>query len=187
MKKNYKGEPYPNDIKDLIEKCEKHVDYINQNFKSLCYNRDLYRKSNNQNARVPDFLEILNVNCNTKLKGTEKSLNEVKGLYVFGEVKGDVVVPVYVGISGTIFRRLYQHNHGNKHNETTLSYLMAKFEYGYNGSRKELPLKMLKEQQKKIRNYKVLVISEHNDFDLYFMEVYLAGCLRTKWNSFKTH
>ena len=38
-----------------------------------------------------------------------------------------------------------------------------------------------------IRNYKVVLVHIENDYDLYFLEVALAGIFKTKWNSFKTH
>lgn len=45
----------------------------------------------------------------------------------------------------------------------------------------------LEQEQLEIKNFRVIIIPEENDYDLYFMEVYLAGKLKTKWNSFRTH
>ena len=73
------------------------------------------------------------------------------------------------------------------HNETSYSYLKANHFTNYKGNRKELPSADLYLQQEKIKNYRLIVIPEPNDYDLYFMEVYIAGKLKTKWNSFKTH
>ena len=41
--------------------------------------------------------------------------------------------------------------------------------------------------QEIIQNYKVVLVEVQNDYDLYFLEVSLAGIFNTKWNSFKTH
>jgi hypothetical protein len=41
--------------------------------------------------------------------------------------------------------------------------------------------------KKLIQNFKVALFEVQNDYDLYFLEVALAGKFRTKWNSFKTH
>lgn len=46
--------------------------------------------------------------------GKSKSLNEFKGLYVFGEEVNGEVSPIYVGICRTIYRRLRQHGYGKK-------------------------------------------------------------------------
>jgi hypothetical protein len=43
------------------------------------------------------------------------------------------------------------------------------------------------EQQEIIRKYKVAILPIENDYDMYFIEVYLAGVWKTEWNSFKTH
>jgi hypothetical protein len=38
-----------------------------------------------------------------------------------------------------------------------------------------------------VRNLHVALIPVQEDYDLYFLEVALAGILKTKWNSFRTH
>ena len=148
--------------------------------------KDLYQPDKGHKQK--DFIQKLQVACNNKLKKTSKKEDEAKGLYVFGELNQDgIVEPIYVGISRTVFRRLYQHTWGKKHNETSFSYLKAKHFSQHTGKRIELAKELLKEQQEKIKNYRLIVIPEINDYDLYFMEVYIAGKLKTKWNSFKTH
>lgn len=98
---------------------------------------------------------------NNKLNPKNKDNNELTGLYVFGELneKG-TIDPIYVGISRTVFRRLYQHTWGKKHNETSFSYLKAKQQTSHKGSRIELPLADLYFQQEKIKNYRLVVIAE---------------------------
>lgn len=109
-------------------------------------------------------------------------------MYIFGEINNrGFFEPIYIGISRTVFRRLYQHTWGKKHNEATLAYLMAKSRLLHLESRNSLLLSELEIEQEKIKTFKVVIVPEENDYNLYFMEVYLAGKLKTKWNSFRTH
>ncbi len=185
---NYNLEPFPADITLLIQKCETIILKIQERFSSpeCLIVKDLYHSDKGHKQK--DFIQKLQVVCNNKLKKTSKKEDEVKGLYVFGELKDNCnVEPIYVGISRTVFRRLYQHTWGKKHNETSFSYLKAKHFSQHTGKRIDLDKELLKAQQQKIKNYRLIVIPEINDYDLYFMEVYIAGRLGTKWNSFKTH
>ncbi len=185
---NYNQEPFPEDINLLIQKCEAIILEIQEHFSSpeCLIVKDLYKQDKGHKQK--DFIQKLQVVCNNKLKKTSKKEDEVKGLYVFGELQeNEKIKPIYVGISRTVFRRLYQHTWGKKHNETSFSYLKAKHFNNYNGKRADLPSKLLEKQQEKIKNYRIVVIPEINDYDLYFMEVYISGKLKTKWNSFKTH
>lgn len=185
---NYNQEPFPSDITELIHKCDIVIIKIQESFSSpeCLIVKDLYKLDKSHKQK--DFILKLQVNCNTKLNSKSKKFDEVKGLYVFGELNEiGHIVPIYVGISRTIFRRLYQHTWGKKHNETSFSYLKAKHFSQHTGKRIDLGEELLKEQQAKIKKYRLIVIPEMNDYDLYFMEVYIAGKLKTKWNSFKTH
>lgn len=185
---NYNKEPFPADITLLIQKCNAVILKIQESFSSpeCLIVKDLYKSDKGHKQK--DFIQKLKVACNNSLNNNSKKENEVKGLYVFGELnKIGKVEAIYVGISRTVFRRLYQHTWGKKHNETSFSYLKAKHYSGYVGKREFLSIELLKEQQEKIKNYRLIVIPELNDYDLYFMEVYIAGKLKTKWNSFKTH
>ena len=185
---NYNLEPFPTDITLLIQKCEIIILKIQERFSSpeCLVVKDLYHSDKGHKQK--DFIQKLQVVCNNKKDNKSKKDNEVKGLYVFGEAnQNGIIEPIYIGISRTVFRRLYQHTWGTMHNETTFSYLKAKHFSGYNGLRKDLPNELLTKQQEKIKNYRLVVIPEINDYDMYFMEVYIAGRLKTKWNSFKTH
>ena len=185
---NYNQEPFPTDINLLIKKCDTVILKIKENFSSpeCLIVKDLYHADKGHKQK--DFIQKLQVACNNKLNNKRKKEDEAKGLYVFGELNNvGNVEAIYVGISRTIFRRLYQHTWGKKHNETSFSYLKAKHFSQHTGKRIELAEELLKEQQEKIKNYRLIVIPEMNDYDLYFMEVYIAGKLKTKWNSFKTH
>lgn len=181
-------ETFPKDISVLIKKCEDVVLFIDNQFrkKECVFIKELYHLDKGHKQK--DFLNKLGVECNAFLKSTNKVKNEVKGLYIFGELNvSGLFEPIYIGISRTVFRRLYQHTWGTKHNEATLAYLMAKDRILHIEHRSILPESELKTEQEKIKNFKVIVVPELNDYDLYFMEVYLAGRLKTKWNSFKTH
>lgn len=185
---NYAKEKFPEDINKLILKCEDAIIKIERQFSdSRCLIvKDLYHQDKGHKQK--DFVQKLQLTCNAKLNQKVKTNNEVTGLYVFGEIEtSGIVKPVYIGISRTIFRRLYQHTWGKTHNETSFSYLKAKHFTDYKGNRNNLPLTDLCFQQEKIKNYRLVVIPEDLEYDLYFMEVYIAGRLKTKWNSFKTH
>ena len=185
---NYNQEPFPDDITLLIQKCDVVILKIQESFPSpeCLIVKDLYHSDKVHKQK--DFIQKLQVVCNNKLNNKSKKEDEVKGLYVFGELKDNGnVEPIYVGISRTVFRRLYQHTWGKMHNETSFSYLKAKHFSQHTGKRIDLAEELLKEQQDKIKNYRLIVIPETNDYDLYFMEVYIAGKLKAKWNSFKTH
>lgn len=189
---NYKEEEeekFPENMNQLIQKCEHTILEINERFASqnCLIVKDLY--IGNTNNRCNDFLEKLQVTCNSKLNKKVKNKNEVQGLYVFGEFNKEYgkIIPIYIGISRTIIRRLRQHVWGKNHNEATFAYLKAKTRLGHNKGRLDLSLKELESEQGEIKNYHLMVIPEENHYDMYFMEVYIAGRLKTKWNSFKTH
>lgn len=124
---------------------------------------------------------------NVKKKDTSKANDEIKGFYVLGESNGIEVVPVYVGISGKVIRRLRQHTYGKRHNQASLAYLMAKHETGHQNDRAKMGEEDIKKQRGKIKEFKFTISPIEDDFDLYFLEVCIAGILNTKWNSFKTH
>jgi hypothetical protein len=162
------------------------------NSKSCKKINELYYFEKNRIKRHKENFNNLGYAPNSFLKNNCKNLenNEFKGLYVFGdEVKGKII-PVYIGISRTIFRRLKQHAWGKKHNECSLAYLKTREKWLSDGkdigrstilNNDMLPAKSI------IENYKVVLYHIPNDYDLYFLEVVLAGLLRTKWNSFRTH
>jgi hypothetical protein len=189
MNMNYWKEPYPLSMDDLTEKCESKLKEVldalaNDNCKTL---GELYKEERGETTRLKGEFEKLGYKPNTKLNSKAIADNELKGIYVFAEIENGKVIPRYVGISGTIFRRLRQHGWGKLHNEATLAYLKASSKSNYNGERRYFPYSEIEKQQKIIRQYKVALLPEALDFDLYFMEVYFSGRLKTLWNSFKTH
>lgn len=189
---NIWNEPYPKKIDDLIDKSIQYKELLfkklnNEKCKTLL---ELYPK--NQKGLISKDMALFNnlgYLPNTFSNSKFKKEAEIKGLYIFGELdkKSDQVIPRYVGISRTIFRRLKQHGWGKKHNEATLAALKAITKGSHRGVRNTMSEETIEEQQKIIRNYKVVILPETNDYDMYFMEVYLAGVLKTEWNSFRTH
>ena len=151
---NYVQERFPENMSELVQKCENIIIQIKEQlYDSRCLVvKDLYH--HDKGHKQKDFIQKLQVNCNTKLNTKTITNNEVKGLYVFGEVdsKG-IVEPVYIGISRTVFRRLYQHTWGTKHNEASFAYLMAKFRLNHKKDRNLLCKNELTFEQQKIKNY----------------------------------
>lgn len=193
---NYKKEPYPKNLKHLLKTAnELAVTIKNKLNKSGCPALgDMYMEIHNTCGvkpefsvrRIPTIFNKLGYSANIK-SGKVKTNNEFKGLYIFGEEMNGKIVPVYVGISRTIYRRLKQHGWGKKHNECSLAYLKARF-YDNKLTRASIDNEThLVPKKEIIQSYKVVLISVELDYDLYFLEVAIAGLLKTKWNSFRTH
>ena len=195
---NYNKESYPPDLQGLLSKANnlaaKVIEKLN---KSNCpVLGHLYMELHKTCGARPEYsirrekkaFDDLGYEANIK-SGKSKSLNEFKGLYVFGEETANIVVPVYVGISRTVYRRLRQHGYGKLHNQCSLAYLMAK-DNNKNIERatihKEFEEELLS-QKEQVKSFKVALFPIKSDYELYFIEVALAGILKTKWNSFRTH
>ena len=189
------SEPYIDQLQALLAKAEVTADSVKAvlNQPNTPYLSELYETTMVDNSYVEDclsnnesstsktktlkhkFIE-LSYSPNVKSKSSIKSLNEFKGLYVFGEEVNGTVVPVYVGISRVIYQRLRNHGWGKLKNNCTLAYLISKDQKI-----------SLCEAKLLVRNFKVFLHPEKEDYDLYFLEVAIAGILKTKWNSFRTH
>lgn len=181
---NYKGEPYPEDINKLISRSNKAIEFLMEKLQHKdCKRLDELYLENTKNKKIYKHPQIAH-----SLVYDMKNVDELKGLYLFAEVTSKKKInPVYVGISRSISRRLKQHGWGKSHNHATWAYSMAANEISHTSNRKDLSIEHIQRIQAIIRNCKVAVIQESNDYDLSFMEVYIAGKLKTKWNSFKTH
>ena len=193
---NYKEEPYPLDLNQLMKNAcdiaaislEKlnmsdcpELNSLNMEFHKTCGAKPEFSVRQNKIA-----LDSLGYTANVK-SGKSKPKNEFMGLYIFGEDANGKVEPVYVGISRVTFKRLRNHGWGKTTATCTLAYLMAKNE-NKNLKRDVIENSVhLEPQKEKIRNLKVVLVSVKEDYNLYFLEVALAGILKTKWNSFKTH
>jgi hypothetical protein len=181
---NYNKEKYPENIADLLIYAGEVAKNILIQIDSTSCKKvgELYNVFNGKITRDKKKFEELGYSANES--------SEFKGLYIFGEEIDGRVIPVYVGISRSVYRRLRQHAWGKKHNECTLAYLKTRHQWKIVGKKTDratitdedmLPAKEI------IQNYKVVLIPVKNDYDLYFLEVALAGIFSTKWNSFKTH
>lgn len=138
-------------------------------------------------VRKSDFYSLLKSSCITGLQSKMPDKNTaLSGLYLFSEGG----IPVYFGISRNVFKRLSQHAFGKTHYSASLAYRIEK-------DGKELEeLKKLKNRneldfsisQTRIRNeFKVNVFPISDPYELYWMEVTLAGMFGTKYNEFETH
>ena len=129
-----------------------------------------------------------------KADSTKEKLKEIKGLYIFYEND----IPVYVGISRKILRRLRNHFVGKSHYQATLVYLMLRDVYDndekndiYRGKRSEFePFNnggREEKQEELINNFEISIIPIEDNYELYLTEVLAACELKTKWNCFQTH
>lgn len=186
---------YPDNMASLILKAEEKLTELEAklNHKACKTLGELYTTTPQlRGKRNANIFNQLGYTPNTyRNKKSEKRglMNDISGVYVLAvdNKKSGKSNPVYVGISRAIFRRLERHGWGKRHTEASLAYLKAKHKSKHIGLRKEMPKSKLVAEQKIIRSYKVAIIAEERDFDMYFMEAYFAGKWKTKWNNFKTH
>jgi predicted GIY-YIG superfamily endonuclease len=195
---NYRNEKYPDNLYELIDKAKFIADEVHSslNMPDCPTINDLFLELHKTCGAKPmhsikrniKAFEVLNYLPNVK-SGKVKSNNEFKGIYVFGLEKDESIEPIYIGISRTVYRRLRQHGFGKLHNQCSLAYLMAKsanndIERANIHQNYEEELQRNKEL---VRSFRVVLVPVKKDYELYFLEVALAGILKTKWNSFRTH
>jgi hypothetical protein len=191
---NYRNEPYPENLINVINYANDLATEISKKLNSDTCKKisELYFFEKNRIKRHVNNFDSQGYTPNSFLKNTTKNTdnNEFKGLYIFGEEIEGKITPVYVGISRTIFRRLKQHAWGKKHNECSLAYLKTREKWiseGNNIDRATISNEDMLPAKSIIQNYKVVLWSVPEDYNLYFLEVVLAGKFKTKWNSFRTH
>lgn len=177
---NYWKEPYPDNLHDLLCHADKLALEILEKL-----NSDRSKKINELYTKISGRI-IRNKNQFEELGYSSNASNEFKGLYIFGEEQNGKVIPVYVGISRTVFRRLRQHAFGKNHNQCSLAYLKTK-QQNLEITRRKVTNEDMLPAKTIIQNYKVALVEIQDDYDLYFLEVVLAGKFMSKWNSFKTH
>lgn len=107
----------------------------------------------------------------------ETQETKIKGIYVLGSRKEDMVQPIYVGISRNILLRLKNHGWGKTNYQSTLLKKIFQSESETNREQK----------LKRIQDCYVYIIPITSDYDMYIQEVMLAGLLKTEWNTFRTH
>jgi hypothetical protein len=187
MKKNYRTELIP-DVNSLIsyllESYEKERKNAKYSFK------DIFEKKNEKYTIKNDFKNNFNLNSKTSHRCINN--NELSGLYIFFDKKD---IPLYVGISRTIFRRLRQHFLSVDHNQSSLAYLIAKKQYSeengkiFSEYRDRFPFNQYNEsiQLKMREEWKTQFIPEDNSYKIYLKEIYIACYEKTYWNTFITH
>lgn len=187
VKQNSWGEKFPANHKILLSQADIVLHKLEKELqKSTCPTlNDLYVKDR-EKVRIQKGI-FYRHGIKPNRKHGKNKVEECMGLYVFGKSRNGKVLPVYVGISRTIYRRLKQHGWGNAHNEASLAYLIAKHKHRYIKARSNFPMNKIRAEQSILKKYKVAVYPILNDYDLYFTEVYAAGIWGTKWNTFKTH
>ncbi len=182
---------YPQGLNKLLQEANKIAKKIENELNSPNCQKvnELYEIIKSKASRNKNSLDELGYEANIysgRSKSNENKNNEFKGLYIFGEEKEGVVTPFYIGISRTVFRRLRQHGWGKKHNECSLAYLMTK-KHVADIDRTTVTNDDLLPAKEIVQNSRVVLIPVKEDYDLYFLEVAIAGILKTKWNSFRTH
>lgn len=190
---NYNNDPYPTNIDEIISKGKEISEYFSKTLNdSNCPNlKELFiNKKNKMHRNIEVFKK-----CGNNIDGK----GNLMGLYVFGEeIHNKVVVPVYVGISRNIYNRLRSHGWAKHYLSSTLATLIADNTSTYgqlrivSGRKKDRSneLNMVKKREdvrnQVIQNYKVAIFPINNDYEMFLLEVLLAGIMKTKWNSFKT-
>lgn len=210
---NYLNRKYPNTFQELSILL-KEGNGISRFLEEQLNNKnsptlgEIFKNHNGKTIRCLDnFIDFEGRNNQWIAVSNNRKLNNFTGIYLFGELdeNSEKYNPVYVGISRNVFTRLRQHGWGKTSSQATLAHLKAKLqltEYEslifrnpkWNNPQEKLTIKnkvnQLRESEKvKIRNYKVSVcpIKEDEDYELAFFELVVAGILKTKWNSFRTH
>ena len=126
----------------------------------------------------------------------EKSL--LKELGLADDLPGCYVLienglPIYVGISRGVLKRLRQHVLGKTHWDASLAYLMASKQVGHKLTRAEamkhpIVKTAFDAAQARLRAASVAFIEIRNDLEIYLFEAYCAMELDTaEWNTFRTH
>lgn len=187
---NYKEESYPENLTNLLNHADEVAKTILAKLNSSSCKKvsELYGATNGKIKRIKKEFDELGYIANEP-NNTDNS-NEFKGLYIFGEENDGSVTPVYIGISRTVFRRLRQHGWGKNHNQCSLAYLKTRAKWekeGKKSSRSTITSDDMGMAREVIQNYKVALWPVSEDYNLYFLEVALAGKFKTKWNSFRTH
>jgi len=114
---------------------------------------------------------------------------DFKGCYVFMKKEH----PIYVGISQTVLKRIFQHVRGTTHYSASLAYRITATKYPHKVTRNEAMtdakfINQFNDEQKKLKSLNVAYIEILNPLELYLFEPYCAMELDTnKWNTFETH
>lgn len=127
------------------------------------------------------FAQVKKACIQSKQHLLEESSFRQSGLYVFSVNKK----PIYIGISRNLYDRVKQHFYGKTHFSASLAYRISKEENGHDGARKELDF--TEEQLSMQKRIKINFVPIEDSYEMYWMEVTLAGMFGTKYNEFETH
>lgn len=170
--KNYKDEVIP-DIEDLIAKAKKSLVDLSES--KMWSFEDFFRETKNgEFSRRPTPPGI----------ACEEDEKDISGVYVLF----DKDIPVYVGISKQIVKRIKQHMKGKRHNESTVAYIIYSKRFPHTAERAKSQYDRYRlEIQKEMLLWGVKIILEDDPYAMDFLEKYFAIKLQTKWNTFSTH
>lgn len=204
-KTNFKGEHYPDNVMEYVGTYLEIIDAqlgikAGDDSPLRPHHPLLIRKyidfDNGNTINRKEFEHTFSFNSyhpRSKSVSEKEENNEIKGLYVFADVKDDGIQVMNVGISRTILRRFYQHTCGLLHNQSTLGFHMAVQEHKTHGlvhvgKREHFPYERYRDQfAEVIRNFRFAIVPIENNFTLHMAEVYIACHYRSYWNTFKTH
>lgn len=180
---------FPSDFQLLFKDCDRYQTELEQLMSSgRCLRlKNLYSKVNGKNwvQREPFFDSFALFETDPP-----RNVGKIQGLYVFFEydARKKKATPRYVGITRDLSARLRQHGWGSGHNDASLAYLMHEYYAEQEVSRGTTERNDLKlHQERTIQEFRVALLEVTDDYTLYFLEVYLAGKWRTRWNTFRTH
>ncbi|MEO9868836.1 MAG: hypothetical protein ABJF63_00055, partial [Ekhidna sp.] len=129
---------------------------------------------------------ITDLEFNSYLGNARKPVNnDYSGIYLFGSCEENMIIPVYVGISRNIVRRLGKHFWATGSNSASWMYRIAK---KYNQANRENHKSHIEKLQEDLtgRIY-VTIYPLAEPYKLHIAEAYIASKLKTYWNTFKTH
>lgn len=154
------------------------------------------------NHTIPNFLDLTNKMDlyldklqtveRDKIKGT---LQGLKGVYVFFEDD----VPVYVGKTDNLVRRLSEHaREGSKNNDANFAFKIAKLEwFEQNKLEEKITRKFLdqlpefsstfKKAKSRVGNMTMKYVPIDDPYEQYLFEFFAALHFKTKYNEFKNH
>lgn len=166
MKKNYANEPIPN-ITELVSNANSILESLLK-IKPVKINGSLVKNDSYVGRK---YFEEQQKNSHSYKSVNE---NDFSGVYVFYKNNK----PIYVGISGTIIRRLKYHL---LNNGSSSVYLIAKEKYQkkygikYSGKRNNFPFSNFRQgiQTEMINNWSFKVYPIENGYNLSFTEIFL--------------
>lgn len=170
--KNYRNEVIP-DIEDLITKAKKSLVDLSES-KSWSFGDFFQEMKNGEFSRCP-------IPSGIYCREGEK---DISGVYILF----DKDIPVYVGISKQIIKRIKQHMKGKRHNESTVAYIIYSKRFPHTAERAKSEYDQHRDEiQKEMILWDIKIILEDDPYAMDFLEKYFAIKLQTKWNTFSTH